>query len=362
MNHYVYLLTDDAESNYIGVRSCKCLIQDDTKYWGSSKYNPPNMKETHNKIILKRFDTRLEANKYEQEMHDLFDVSNNDQFWNKRCGLTWKFSMVGRSHSDATKLKMSINRRNNPNRMGSNSGAYNHSIYRFYHPEYGLHNCTQYQLVSMFKLIPSGVSQLCSTKYKVSEGWILLRADESIKSAMDRVYVTYKFYHPDHGVIISTGRDHISKFNLSQGNFNNLLHGHANSCYGWIILLEDEDVSDAITRLGAKDYLIKHNFKHEVHGSISCTVIDLINKFKIRSSSIYLVSTGKAVHANGWCLDTTQFVDVGEGVCSLLNVNGDAFTGTIPELIIKYPTLDPSAIYKLKSGKQKTSKGWTLVS
>lgn len=95
MNHYVYLLTDDAESNYIGVRSCKCLIQDDTKYWGSSKYIPDNVRETHNKIILGRFDTRVEAVEKEIFYHNLFDVARNPQFINRAKQTSTGFDTSG---------------------------------------------------------------------------------------------------------------------------------------------------------------------------------------------------------------------------------------------------------------------------
>ena len=38
MNHYTYLITYTTGKKYIGVRSCKCLPEEDTNYIGSSKY------------------------------------------------------------------------------------------------------------------------------------------------------------------------------------------------------------------------------------------------------------------------------------------------------------------------------------
>ena len=91
MNHYVYLIEkksalETEQKYYIGVRSCECLIADD-QYMGSSKYLTEDIEKTgrnnFNKIILKRFSNRIEANKYEIEMHEQFDVANNPLFFNK---------------------------------------------------------------------------------------------------------------------------------------------------------------------------------------------------------------------------------------------------------------------------------------
>ena len=92
MNHYVYLIEQKSAlpakaKYYIGVRSCETLIWDDHEYMGSSKYLTEEVnklgKQSFNKIILKRFDNRLDANKYEIEMHEQFDVANNTLFFNK---------------------------------------------------------------------------------------------------------------------------------------------------------------------------------------------------------------------------------------------------------------------------------------
>ena len=91
MNHYVYLIEKknalfNQEKYYIGVRSCEGLIADDA-YMGSSKYLTEEVnklsKQSFNKIILKRFDNRLDANLYEIQMHEEFDVANNPIFFNR---------------------------------------------------------------------------------------------------------------------------------------------------------------------------------------------------------------------------------------------------------------------------------------
>jgi hypothetical protein len=91
MNHYVYLIEKRTalkteQKYYIGVRSCESKIGDDD-YMGSSKYLTEDIEKTgkqhYNKIILKRFDNRMDANLYEIQMHEDFDVANNLLFFNK---------------------------------------------------------------------------------------------------------------------------------------------------------------------------------------------------------------------------------------------------------------------------------------
>ena len=75
MNHYVYLIEQrnalpTEAKYYIGVRSCKCNVGDDP-YMSSSvtlREQVQNLgNQSFNKIILKRFDNRIDANKYEIE-------------------------------------------------------------------------------------------------------------------------------------------------------------------------------------------------------------------------------------------------------------------------------------------------------
>lgn len=81
MNHYTYKITYNTGKYYIGVRSCKCKPEEDTKYLGSSKHTP------NDKVILKEilavFTTRKEAVLSEIELHNKFEVSTNEMFYNK---------------------------------------------------------------------------------------------------------------------------------------------------------------------------------------------------------------------------------------------------------------------------------------
>ena len=129
MNHYTYLLqskTDDMM--YIGVRSCKCLPEEDN-YWGSSKHLPKNVSDICDKFILGTFDSRKEALQDEINRHNINNVAKNPNFWNKakQTSTGWNtagttisnelkkrisIAHQGLKHSEETKLKMSEARNN----------------------------------------------------------------------------------------------------------------------------------------------------------------------------------------------------------------------------------------------------------
>lgn len=105
MNHYTYELTCH-NMKYIGVRSCECLPTEDTDYWGSSKYNPNDLREVGVKGVLAQFDTRLEAAQHEIDLHDLYDVGANPEYWNRAKSTTTGFDVSGTTHSDEAKAKI----------------------------------------------------------------------------------------------------------------------------------------------------------------------------------------------------------------------------------------------------------------
>lgn len=122
MNHYVYLIEkktalETQQKYYIGVRSCECLVGDDD-YMGSSKYLTEdiekNGKEKYNKIILKRFDNRIDALNYEIQLHEEFDVVENPLFFNKAkqkttgfaCGPKELNPFYGKKHTEESRRLM----------------------------------------------------------------------------------------------------------------------------------------------------------------------------------------------------------------------------------------------------------------
>jgi hypothetical protein len=80
MNHYVYYSYEEWGRGYIGVRSCKCLPEEDCSYLGSFKdktFTPEH------KIILSTFGSRTEAVEAEILLHNHFEVQINLHFANQ---------------------------------------------------------------------------------------------------------------------------------------------------------------------------------------------------------------------------------------------------------------------------------------
>ena len=101
MNHYTYEIKFENGMKYLGVRSCKCAIEDDP-YTGSSKLIPPELYATCEKIILAIFDTRIEAQEDEIRRHKELDVARNPEYYNGVNAKSTGFSPIGltKSHSE----------------------------------------------------------------------------------------------------------------------------------------------------------------------------------------------------------------------------------------------------------------------
>lgn len=106
--HYTYILQHKTEDKrYIGVRSCNVLPTEDITYWGSSKYIPTDVQDTHCKIILKVFKNRQEALKHEMLLHVLNNVSKSDAYYNKAMQTSTKFDTTGTILTEEHKRKCS---------------------------------------------------------------------------------------------------------------------------------------------------------------------------------------------------------------------------------------------------------------
>ncbi len=127
MAHYTYRITNLLENkHYIGVRTSKCEPTEDLgfDYFSSSTDKEFLMEQKINYQdfeygVLGTFDTRKQALEHEIELHDLFDVGANSNFYNKSkqtavgfdtAGMTgekcWKF---GTKSSDITRQRISDN-------------------------------------------------------------------------------------------------------------------------------------------------------------------------------------------------------------------------------------------------------------
>lgn len=91
MNHYTYYSYEEWGRGYIGSRSCKCLPEDDVKYFGSFKdktFNP-----THKIILRSDYKTREECLADEVLLHEFYRVHLNSHFANLAKQTTTKFDL-----------------------------------------------------------------------------------------------------------------------------------------------------------------------------------------------------------------------------------------------------------------------------
>lgn len=99
MNHYVYLLQNKNDGKkYIGVRSCKGIIEEDA-YMSSSKWATKAYLAECTKTILKTFNTRKEAVQYEIYLHNKYDVAVNPEYFNQAKQTATKFDQSGKIFS-----------------------------------------------------------------------------------------------------------------------------------------------------------------------------------------------------------------------------------------------------------------------
>ena len=103
-HHYVYHSCEEWGREYIGIRSCDCLPEEDTRYFGSFKDKTFFPTE---KTILFVCETREEAMEIEIELHDFFDVAVNPRFANKAKATSTKFDTTGVSKTEEDKRKIS---------------------------------------------------------------------------------------------------------------------------------------------------------------------------------------------------------------------------------------------------------------
>ena len=123
--HYVYKSFEEEGREYIGVRSCNCLPEEDTEYFGS--FTDKTFFPTE-KTILFVCETREEAMGIEIELHNFFDVAVNPQFANMAKATSTGFDRIGVPHTKEWKQAQSekMTGENNPQygRTGKKSPNY----------------------------------------------------------------------------------------------------------------------------------------------------------------------------------------------------------------------------------------------
>ena len=88
---YVYYSYEEYGRGYIGKRECKCLPEEDIKYFGS--YKDKTFKPTQ-KIILETFGSVEEALEAECALHYFYEVDKNPHFANRAKQTSKKFYYI----------------------------------------------------------------------------------------------------------------------------------------------------------------------------------------------------------------------------------------------------------------------------
>lgn len=87
--HYVYYSFEEYDRGYIGSRSCKCLPEEDVKYFGSFK--DKNFKPTQKIILKDDYATREDAYADEITLQQYYHVVENPHFANRAYQTSTKF-------------------------------------------------------------------------------------------------------------------------------------------------------------------------------------------------------------------------------------------------------------------------------
>lgn len=91
--HYVYYSYEEYGRGYFGSRTCKCLPENDVKYFGS--YSDKTFKPTKKIILKSDYVTRKEAINDEIILHNYYNVAHNPHFANKVNQTSTKFDTTG---------------------------------------------------------------------------------------------------------------------------------------------------------------------------------------------------------------------------------------------------------------------------
>ena len=189
MYHYTYLITNKINNKvYYGVRSCKCLPEEDTNYWGSgyamksaiNKYGIDNFTKEVDGI----FETREDANLYEAEIVDINWVEWKDTYNLREGGLNGLMSEESKSKLSKSRLGCEISKearkKISESKMGHNVSKdtrkkISESIKGKKHWNYGKHHSTETKekigKVHKGKIVSKETRKKMSESHKGEKNW-----------------------------------------------------------------------------------------------------------------------------------------------------------------------------------------------
>ena len=207
--HYVYKSFEEEGREYIGCRTCKCLPEEDTKYFGSFRdksFNPAG------KTILFVCETRKEVLEIEVELHDFFDVAVNPKFANQAKQTSTGFDRVGVPWTEEQKKKKSVAMSGEKGHMfgvpkteewkKANSGEK--------HPQYGRTGALHHSSKAIIAIEPDG------TQRHFGSGWEATRELRMNRSSLcyylkigyvlkGGKFEGWQFHYKSHQVLQQTG-------------------------------------------------------------------------------------------------------------------------------------------------------------
>jgi len=90
--YYTYYSYEEWGRGYFGSRGCKCLPEEDIKYFGT--FRDKTFRPTHKIILKDNYATREEAYADEIILHDYYDVANNPHFANRAKATSTSFYYI----------------------------------------------------------------------------------------------------------------------------------------------------------------------------------------------------------------------------------------------------------------------------
>ena len=201
MHHYVYYSHEEWGRGYIGVRSCKCPPEKDVNYLGSFK--DKTFKPTQ-KIILKSYLSRAEANAAEIVLHDFYNVAVNPKFANQAKSTSTGFCRAGVPVTKENKEKLSK----------MNQGCSN--------PNYG-----------KAKSKETKEKQSKALKGRVFNAETKLKMKNAKQFQM--VPISLRCTKTNQVFCFASINEAARCLNLNVGNISNLLHGRGKSTQGYVL-------------------------------------------------------------------------------------------------------------------------------
>lgn len=271
MNHYTYVVFDpSSDMKYIGVRSCKCPVEEDP-YMGSSYAMTNEDRARCDKMVLNLFETKEEALAEEIRLHEVHEVHKNPEFWNivkqtstkfvsdrkghklteehkRKCSESLKGrkmkpftdehrrklseARLGTKASEETKAKMS------KDRCGIGNSRYKHSsVYEWMSREGRILIGTPLELIQKEALGGSHVYAVIAGKRNYAHGWRIVKNITSGCATTDRLYIeSYNWVNIDGSEFcgrIEDLRDFLKVPNMS--NIKRLVRKEIGSFRGWSI-------------------------------------------------------------------------------------------------------------------------------